>query len=463
MRDKRQEARGKRQKANRTLCAHVPPSPFPLPPSSLPPRPFRGMTLIELLVVIVILTTVVAAAIPIVSPTNDGRRLREATRGLNTYIFGAQTRAIALNRPYGIAIKRLSQDTNPDLVNKPEHEDNAVAVEVFYVEQQPPYSGFDRTSAVQIAIDNGSSGGAGQVLVRFVRRGAVTNTSQDALPDGWDPDEIPAATLRPGDIVEVRGSQFVLIDNSELDPQGYYRATSGTPDGTLVTRPLNDTGQVFRPVADNAGAALANLPAGYNPVAPFWSEPSAYKVLRQPMPTSDPPYQLPEGTAIDLRASGVGINDYFYVSGLHDNPQGILIMFAPEGRISRVSFGQMPYSAANFDEPVVDNVYLLVGRRENAPPPEINSDPTLSASVMSSKTDEEMQDLKKTVNWLMGESRWIAIGAQSGRIVTVENAFVDPRSIAGQFSILGVSEQLRNEQIQKARQFTREMSQLGGR
>src|SRR5688572_7008816 len=54
----------------------------------------RGMTLVELLVVIVILTTVVAAAIPIMAPSNVDRQLREASRTLNTYITGAQARAI---------------------------------------------------------------------------------------------------------------------------------------------------------------------------------------------------------------------------------------------------------------------------------------------------------------------------------------------------------------------------------
>src|SRR3954452_22821439 len=78
---------------------------------ALDSRSPRGMTLIELLVVIVILTTIVGAAIPLLSPSNDDRRLREAARGLNTYITGAQTRAIATKRPYGVAFKRLSQDT----------------------------------------------------------------------------------------------------------------------------------------------------------------------------------------------------------------------------------------------------------------------------------------------------------------------------------------------------------------
>src|SRR3954466_9227731 len=107
--------------------------------------PRSGMTLIELLVVIIIMTVIVAAAIPLMSPNNDDRRLREAARGLNTYITGAQTRAIATNRLYGVALKRLSQDTT-------RAEDRGVCLEAFYVEQQPPYAGFDASSRACVAI-----------------------------------------------------------------------------------------------------------------------------------------------------------------------------------------------------------------------------------------------------------------------------------------------------------------------
>ena len=72
--------------------------------SALDSRIFRrGITLIELLVVIIILTTLVAAAIPILSPSNDDRRLREASRGVNAFITGAQMKAVELRRPYGVA------------------------------------------------------------------------------------------------------------------------------------------------------------------------------------------------------------------------------------------------------------------------------------------------------------------------------------------------------------------------
>src|SRR5262245_17054049 len=73
-------------------------------------RPQAGLTLIELLVVIIILTTVVAAAIPILAPAGTDRAQREATRGLNTFITGAQMRAAVTRRPFGIALKRLSSE-----------------------------------------------------------------------------------------------------------------------------------------------------------------------------------------------------------------------------------------------------------------------------------------------------------------------------------------------------------------
>ena len=99
MRVKSQESRVKSQKSVIAMRSH---SGSRL--STLDSRLGRsGMTLIELLVVIIILTTIVAAAIPIMAPADENRRLRESTRALNTFIAGAQTRAVALDRPVGIA------------------------------------------------------------------------------------------------------------------------------------------------------------------------------------------------------------------------------------------------------------------------------------------------------------------------------------------------------------------------
>ncbi|HMP07052.1 MAG TPA: hypothetical protein PJ982_11920, partial [Lacipirellulaceae bacterium] len=170
---------------------------------------------------------------------------------------------------------------------------------------------------------------------------------------------------------------------------------------------------------------------------------------------------------IDLRASGIGINEYFYVASDGDsnfrrnNREPILIMFAPEGRVSRVRFDRRPSNDIPFDQPVVDNIFLLVGRRELAPPPTEQADVTLDVTLPPNNSDA-YREAREAINWLRGESRWIAIGSQSGRIVSVENAFVNLNSpdITSQDA---ESERRRNAQIQAARGFARQMSQLGGR
>lgn len=420
------------------------------------------MTLIELLVVVIILTTLVAAALPILAPADSDRALREATRGLNTYITGAQARAIELKRPYGIAFKRLSADTGRSSPAEPDN-DNSVCVEVFYVEQLPPYTGFDENSGVMIALDNGpGGGGTHQVIIRFVRRGGEQAPGSDLLPIGYDADLLPTGVLRPGDVIEVAGTRYRFTDTDFDQQTGFYLPTSGTPDGSLIAVPVNNTGQLIVPDFDRNGRRLLDSPN--NPQRPYFTAPLPYKILRQPTPTSAEPYQLPEGTAIDLRASGVGNNEYFYVPGQHDNSLAPMILFTPEGRVERVSFDRSPLAPTEpFNEPVVDNVFLLVGRRENIPAPQAGLDPSLDAArVSAATTDAARQELRERVNWLLEESRWVVIGSQSGRIVSLENAFVDLAAAIFKYNNPN-REIMRNGQIYESREFTRQMSQLGGR
>ena len=447
--------------------------------TTLNPPP-RGLTLIELLIVIIILTTLVSAAIPLLSPTNDDRRLREASRGVNSFIAAAQMKAIQLQRPFGVAIKRLSQDTSNVA-------DNAVSIELFYVEQPTPFIGFDETSAVQVSLDNGSSGGAGQLLVQFVRRGDEEDQAADGLPDGWDRDPLPPNTIRPGDVIEVQGSRFRFIDTSIDSDTGFYDSNSGTPVGRLVTVPINDTGQQIYVKFDDKGYRLGpdRQPSAPNPPPPpFFTYPASYKILRQPMPASAEPFQMPDGTAIDLRASGQAIEigssnatGFFYnpdtptpADGVN-NADPIIVMFTPEGAIERVRLNRKNVAIASandniFDGKTVSNIFLLIGRRAIAPPPTVasNTDMTLDPSkYTSTTTDEQKQTYKEAVNWLRGESRWIVIGAQSGRVVTVDNAFVDPRTFLMPPYDLDPDDVRRARQIHAAREFAREMVQVGGK
>jgi type II secretory pathway pseudopilin PulG len=427
--------------------------------STLNTQPRAAMTLIELLVVVIIITTIVAAAIPLMSPTNDDRRLREAARAVNTFIGGAQSRAIALRRPFGVAIKRVAYDTK-----KPD--DRSVSIELFYVEQLPPYTGFDVNSRACVALNPALPG---TVLVRFITRGP--NTA--GLPVGWSADLFPPATIYPGDLIEINGTQyeilpplapFVPYDTNMKVSQltGTWEQQNVSRVAILVARPKNDSGQLINPKYYSDGREIGSVPPP-PPNLPYWTGPSTYKVLRRPTSTSDEPYQMPEGTGIDLRASGVGNDNFFYVENMNDNDEGIVIMFTPEGRVQRVAYYQTPpVEEPPFDGPVVESVYLLVGRRDRTPP-SFKDDPTLDKSAVdAATTPEAMLRLREPINWLSGNSRWIVIGSQSGRVATIENGAVDLLALSADGKLNG-DEVSRNEQILAAREFTREMAQMGGR
>jgi hypothetical protein len=57
----------------------------------------------------------------------------------------------------------------------------------------------------------------------------------------------------------------------------------------------------------------------------------------------------------------------------------------------------------------------------------------------------------------------VVIGSQTGRIATIENAFVDVPGVIANSGFPQSTEQMRAAQILAAREFTREMGQVGGR
>lgn len=434
----------------------------------------RGMTLIELLIVIVILATLTAAALPILTPSTAERRIREASRELNAYLSQAQAKAISSQRPYGVALKRLSSETG-------QADARGVCVEVVAVEQPVPYAGFDENSRMRVAI-NDDANAPGTVLLQFVTRDSSSTAGN--LPSGWRADLVPPGLIRVNDIVELQGNRYQLagFDSGTTTDGNNYFAGNGsdlTQLVTLVGVPINNTGQLINPAHFNngeriSGGRLQQLAAMQEDIfRPYWTEPAAYKIHRQPTTTSAPPFQLPEGTAIDLEASGeFGEPPLHYTDGnaannLFETPRDtpIFIMFSPEGNIERVQYERVVNESGTLGTAAVlrtptSNVALLVGRRENIPA-DINLD-------LTSGTETEREAEKAKINWLNTESRWVTIGAQTGSVVTTENGFVTPINPTVDYDGNGTVEtapgslDVRMSQIQSAQEFARGMRRTGG-
>lgn len=370
----------------------------------------NGLTLIELLVVIVILMTLVGGVIPVLSPNNEARKIREAARGLQTYVKQAQARAARTGRPVGIAFR----ETQPG---------SGVALEVFQIEVAPPFAGFSSASSA-----------------RFYRNGLPPqNDYTIELGEGYtlfnsNVGQVPSYFVKLGDLIEVDGHLFRLEKDN-------YRGVTWDRDENgvgyfLQTNKFN----VAKPVlAERPFARTSNDP---NDPDYLKSAPSVYRIVRQPVPTSESPYTLPAGVAIDMSASGTegGSMPTLFTMGYPDADESIKqvgIMFSPAGGIDSVHFNGRVIGTNSYktriDTPITDTsrILLLLGRVENVLDyhdmlaEKLNDSP---AYINQQASDEELAQLQERINWLNLDSRWIAIDSRSGRSVVTENEFVDARN-----------------------------------
>ena len=289
--------------------------------------------------------------------------------------------------------------------------------------------------------------------------------------------------IRPGDVIEIDGTRYRAACADHIATSANVQSTRRTVSTSRTTardadrRPADQRhgpdAQTSTSTTKGFGCEIFRLGSG-GESRRTGPAPRPYKILRQPMPTSDEPFQMPEGTAIDLRASGQAIeietarDGFFYVPDAHvgASTTGPDRDHVHTGRPRRAvsvqqNVGLHDSTVRTFDARRYRNIFLLVGRRENAPPPASGNGSDARHGSYRGETDEQMQELKEPFNWLRGESRWIVIGSQSGRVVTIENAFVNPpdHEHRGPKQIDGKPAR----QIRKAREFAREMVQVGGR
>ena len=344
------------------------------------------MTLIELLVVLTILAVLMGIAIPAMRPSLEGRPTREAARAVNIYFGSARIRAKEIGRSCGVVIERF--DGLPEC-----------SMTLRQAEVPPPYAGDLMDSVVRVQDSTATEGSIDRsVMVQVLLR------ANDFSP----------GLIRYGDLMQLnhQGPWYTIRDDGSfpLDANGYIDFSAAGGDVWLdssLTLVLTD--------APGQTVPWPTEPEG-------WSQPVPFEILRQPMATAAEPLELPAGTVIDLTVSGT--DDLGVIPQLgwthaadddqehdQDNPgsispamQPVLIMFSPNGSVERVIYHEHDEGAAGHfghrEVPVVDPIYLLVGKRENVP---------------YDDTDPE-----STPNFRAATSLWITLSPQSGLVSTTE-------------------------------------------
>ena len=385
-------------------------SPLRFPLSAFPP----GLTLIELLVTIVIMVTVLAGVLPLVSPNNNARKLREASRQLNGLLSQAQAQAARDGRPVGVAFRETGNG-NPNY--------SGMALEAYMIAEPQPFAGFSEHSRVAVT-DTGMVYGLNAVGAKPPNEGERFSPKLDGLPvcqldfyASGSVDAFPPRTLKIGDTIAVAGNLFLICDDADQTTMPNRVEEIG--DVAVVEYLFSDPtaaapipGTTLNGVwLNNQGQQLPQVPA-----PPALPTGQAYAIRRQPVNTSEQPLQFPRGIGIDMEASGAegisGLNppNDFDEPGAGADTVGI--MFSPNGSLDQLYLNGQARGG-------IEQVFLLMGLVENGNGnAQDKSDYDFATNLPADAAD--MTARRGRVNWLNPDSRWVSVN-RAGRIITAEN------------------------------------------
>lgn len=320
----------------------------------------RGLTLIELLVAIAVVLLLVAVALPLLTPGQAARRIREASRSINVYFGAARAKAMELGREVGVALER---DPN----------NLSACTKLVQVESPPPYAGETQDARLRLY----SAGKYGDGKFKFYARPWDVGLRSES--------GISTTMYQKGDLVKIGSTGvFCSIENQNTFPM----ELKCTMDPQVYPYPPW-------------------------PATPSLSEPVPFAIYRQPTISPEAaPLILPKSTAIDLGEFGSGLSllsNFARVSGSQVVNDRVLILFSPQGSVSRVLLvpqDKNPLSLSS--SPATEPILLLVGERTRVglrtPPAAVEAP-----------------------NWAAVDSLWVTLIPQTGFIRAAEN--VPPASI----------------------------------
>lgn len=342
------------------------------------------MTLTELLIVVAVMVILLGLGLPMLKTGLEGRKIREASRQLNTYVEMAKALAVETGRPAGLI---LDVETLP-MEGLPEDGLPYVS-QVFLAQTPPPYVGDMVTARATIT---------SATTARF-------NDVPGSPPYTYNDSASLTSLIQPGDRIR-------------FDYRGvYYDITTVNTNYTIVF-----SGSPSPPVG-------VSLP---------------YQIYRQPEKSGSMPMEMAAGAVIDLSMSGFGLSEATttldpFDTVIVDDPttttipddevtkvESVIIEFSPSGEMTRVLVNKV-YIDKRATPPTVTlstdsymptkTLHLLVGRLDGV----------LLDDVANVNTGD---DLKTNIE--NPESLWVSIGHQTGRVTTAENGWTidDQTSIA---------------------------------
>lgn len=347
-----------------------------------------GVTLIELLVVIALLVMITAVTVPAVAPSIQQRRQREAARLVSSYISGARSRAMELGRPVSVIIQRFDPGQGSTNLTQAQNAAMRTNLQPFSInlavgESPPPYSGDFTNSEIYAAAtpsQNPPTNPAwpGSPAGTPVSQLAVFISQADYL---WQLTPSNTSQIRVGDGIRFNyQGPIYYFDHYNVNVNGYV---SSQPPQFANGNPTSPGWTVGLLPGEALGVSYVQSPVLSG---------VPYQLFRQPTTTSAvTPLQLPEGTVIDLSASGTGPTGLFGGTTVNQ-----MVTFNPDGTIGFV-YGN---DATGLPNRPNGSIFLLIGKREQVP---------VGAFV------------PKVANLADPSSFWIVINMQTGQVTTAEN------------------------------------------
>ena len=332
----------------------------------------RGLTLTELLVVVAIVVIVTSVLAPLLTPSLEGREVREAARQVNAYFQQARARARELGRPVGVMIRRSPAG---DLARD-------FGYQLSLAEEPPPYTGVNSFSRARVLTFNNVP--SGQAMIR----------------DSADPNSFQRF-VQPNDLIRfnLRGPKYRVLQVKAATQQ----------EQQLYNSP-------YKVVFDTIGTPIVHF-ADPNSVH--------FEVFRRPRSTSSTPLELPTGTAIVMNLSGVGMD---FVSDLTpdgeesqyvgNSPRQKYIGLTEFQRFSEAGFANLPLTIMFTTSGGIDRVFRIL------PPPETIANPNFPPKRPQDKIYLFLgkDGVDRWTNLQDESNLWITIDPANGSVNTAPNA-----------------------------------------